>query len=657
MTSWACSWCTYLNTENFSDECEMCERKKLDLILDQKPPPATAPVRTPSPAPKSAPKVDQKYAPAKAPVPTPSPAPKAAPKDSISADCGRFIVSVSLAVTSGNGDLRNVYMLAKKLGPTDIDKRYPNLNGFTALIIAVRHNSVDTVRALLELKAGINVVDSSGESALNHAVANEIYDCTEIARVLLSKGADYSSLEKTKLPTLLPDSIEYLPTLKESNLTLQYWLTRAREIYRLPIDEDRKQDLTTFGLQGVDELQFGIVGERRAVNMIINAVNAFYATPRARRIKPLVFMLPGPPGHGKTYFTRNLAHALVGKENLLEIACGGLRDDAELFGSNLGGMGGCRRTEGKLVSFLRSCEDRKARSVIFLDEFEKINGLTSALGWDQCKKIYQGFLEPWQEGTLSDASSNDLKKIQCNDTIFICTTNLGQSEILEFCNRNAARLMQDTTTEDEHWLQSNLVAQILIGQEEKRGVLRQFFYGIDRNLEALVRRISKVVPFLPLSDNEALVVADSELRQRLSSFRSSPIPGIKMVGDLIVRHDLTVCKFVAQNYNRMLGASSLHAVCDTIEEKFVSGWLNQQRFKGANIKEFNRKLYKLLWLTTRPGQSVGERSAEILFQEPGPLPEMEKKQFEKASNVANNDAQPSSDLDDDWEKQMNDIRC
>ena len=334
-----------------------------------------------------------------------------------------------------------LHPLVTKLQEGDIDHLLKTTR-CTALVTAVKYNCVDSVRALLDLGASINVTDENGETPLNHAVANESFDGTEIARVLLSKGADYSSLESTKLPTLTPDHKDFNPKLLEENLTLQYWLTRAREIYPLPINEERKADLSMFGLQGVDEIQFGIIGERHAVRMIINSVNAFYSTPT--RTKPLVLMLPGPPGHGKTFLTRNLALALVGKNNLLEIACGGLRDDAELFGSNLGGMGGARRSEGKLVTFLRDCQDRKARSVVFLDEFEKIKGLVSALGWGQAKKMYQGFLEPWQEGTLSDASSNSSPKISCKDTIFICTTNLGQEEIITFAKRNSQRLQQES---------------------------------------------------------------------------------------------------------------------------------------------------------------------------------------------------------------------
>ena len=82
------------------------------------------------------------------------------------------------------------------------------------------------------------------------------------------------------------------------------------------------------------------------------------------------------------------------------MACGAVRDDADLFGARLGGARcGQYSSDGLISAFLRKRQSKDC--IVFLDEFEKIKDLHSALGHAQAKKIYQAFLEPWQEGTLT----------------------------------------------------------------------------------------------------------------------------------------------------------------------------------------------------------------------------------------------------------------
>ena len=71
---------------------------------------------------------------------------------------------------------------------------------------------------------------------------------------------------------------------------------------------------------------------------------------------------------GKTYLTRNLAHSLVGEQNVLEVACAALRSDADLFGAT-----GAWEGDGRLTAFLRTRQE--CNSIVFLDEFEKARPL------------------------------------------------------------------------------------------------------------------------------------------------------------------------------------------------------------------------------------------------------------------------------------------
>ena len=177
--------------------------------------------------------------------------------------------------------------------------------GTNALLTAVEQNDVDTARSLLELKADVNAV-IDGETALTHAISNQIYDGTEMARMLLANGADYRYIEHSA--RIEQEDIE-------NNILLRYWIDRARA---RPIEPERKvpalyestrtrnnspffncrrswlvsdwkpwysysiysdccydkTSATTHHHQ--DELAFGIIGEEPALRMITQAVQGFY---------------------------------------------------------------------------------------------------------------------------------------------------------------------------------------------------------------------------------------------------------------------------------------------------------------------------------------------------------------------------------------------
>ena len=83
----------------------------------------------------------------------------------------------------------------------------------------------------------------------------------------------------------------------------------------------------------------------------------------------------------------------MGKENFVFDPCQSIRDDADLFGSRLwGARNGSYSSDGQLTKWIRHCQQKKC--IVFLDEFEKMQELRSALGREQAKKIYQSFLEP-----------------------------------------------------------------------------------------------------------------------------------------------------------------------------------------------------------------------------------------------------------------------
>lgn len=153
-------------------------------------------------------------------------------------------------------------------------------------------------------------------------------------------------------------------------------------------------------------------------------------------------------------------------------------------------------------------------------------------------------------------------KISCMRTIFMCTTNLGQDEIVQFAADNCERCYGVLEPHDIDWIQKELVSKTLRGTKRKMGVFMRFFKNISKELQALVRRIDCIAPFLPLAPLERAVVADTELRRFLGRYRDPPVEegprvNMRLLGNLVVHHDPDLCESFAEHYQEMEGASSL----------------------------------------------------------------------------------------------------
>jgi len=307
--------------------------------------------------------------------------------------------------------------------------------------------------------------------------------------------------------------------------------------------------------------------------MFKSALSGWFSKPRGFKDgkltrDPLVMLLLGCPGHGKTYISRNAARSLVGKDNYTEVACGAIRDDADLFGSNLGGGGGNNApmaSKGKLIEWLRLREGLD--TIVFLDEFEKIKGLTSALGWEQSKKIYQSFLEPWQEGLLSDTSSRAGPKVDCSRVVWILTSNWGQEKIVTFAEKHP-KITQKVNEDDLAWIKRELIDKILTPE-----VLKQF-KGVHSDVQALARRINYTIPFLPFTEDERDVVADMEIRRKFQQWRTpavlqGPKEERKLYGNLHLVHTPDFLEYAVSQYTAMEGASSMARVVETVDGDFA----------------------------------------------------------------------------------------
>jgi hypothetical protein len=475
--------------------------------------------------------------------------------------------------------------------------------GRTPLSYAVAKNLAKQLAHLIDLGADVSKTMKGTfmtNTALTIAAMNQKRDGTEMVRVLLSKGANADELAAAKID-------EHL-----LSLGMRYWLDKSRRV-GVPNQAKLAHMKKTPPMDRLHELDYAVVGEEAAVSVIQEALAGRFGNPQGNR-KPLVMLLLGPPGkhcnailcnlirpqisrtksyheftgHGKTYFSSNAARSLVGEDNFLFIPCQSIRDDADLFGSRLGGArNGSYSSDGQLTHWLR--QRQKKKCIIFLDEFEKMQELTSALGWGQAKKIYQSFLEPWNDGTLSDqgaasgsgttnlidTTSAGGDKIDCTQCIWILTSNWGQHEIIDFCEKNKSRMHKKVDRKDVAWIQNDLVKKIL------RPLCIREFGSVHEDVKALCRRIDAIVPFVPFTVKERKVVADTALTERFSLYREpcvldGPEEKRRSLGNLRLHSTKAFAAYAADLYDPMQGANGMIAAVQQVDGQFQMMYLRDQ---------------------------------------------------------------------------------
>lgn len=216
-------------------------------------------------------------------------------------------------------------------------------------------------------------------------------------------------------------------------------------------------------------------------------------------------------------------------------------------------------------------------TIVFLDEFEKIKQAVSPIGFEQAGPIYTSFLEPWQEGTLSDNSAgNDGTKIDVSRVVWILTSNWGQDIIIDFAQRNAARVYDQMGADDLAWLTKELIKQLV---QEVQTQLR----GVNKEVMALARRINYTIPFLPFTHDERRVVADSVIRRKFQEWRSPAVltgsaNDRKTFGNMNCVHTGAFAAYAVEQYEPTEGASSIHRPIQQLNDQFVEA-ITDNKFK------------------------------------------------------------------------------
>eukprot|EP00756_Hemistasia_phaeocysticola_P021536 Hpha_TRINITY_DN15780_c1_g8::TRINITY_DN15780_c1_g8_i1::g.41751::m.41751/K03695/clpB; ATP-dependent Clp protease ATP-binding subunit ClpB len=298
-------------------------------------------------------------------------------------------------------------------------------------------------------------------------------------------------------------------------------------------------------------LRRSIVGQAGAVQAVTAAIrrkeNGWHDSN-----KPLVFLLLGPSGIGKTELAKSLASYLFPDEDVKEDAF--IRIDmseyqsqhevAKFIGSPPGYVG--HEEGGQLTQRLQ--EHRNA--VVLLDEVEKAH-----------QDVLTIMLHLFDEGRITDGRG---QLIDCRDAIFVMTSNLAQREIAD----EAIRARQEERPDAPKKPHTKIRRKV---REEIVGPILREAFGRDEFLG----RINETLYFLPFTDEELDLLVEKELEtwRGMASSRHG----------LDLRWTAGLVQFVKAGYNLRYGARSIkHEVERSLISKLASAQ-EKGRIKKGDI--------------------------------------------------------------------------
>lgn len=293
------------------------------------------------------------------------------------------------------------------------------------------------------------------------------------------------------------------------------------------------------------ELEKRVIGQEVAIQAISEAVRRSRSGLSDPNRPIGAFLFIGPTGVGKTLLAKALAEQLFNQEEaLIRLDMSEYMEKhsvAKLIGSPPGYIG--YEEGGQLTEALR----RRPYSVVLFDEIEKAH-----------HDVFNMLLQIFDDGRLTDSKG---RVVNCKNSLFIMTSNLGSEQILQ---------------KTEHSKKS-------LSKEELMLVLDPIIKGHFR--PEFINRLDDILPFLPLrkEDMEKIVVLQlNGLSKRL------------MDRDIGLKWTKEISSYLAQEgYDPIFGARPLKRLIQQdvvnmlskgiLEGKIPSDAVVELKMEGENI--------------------------------------------------------------------------
>ena len=415
-------------------------------------------------------------------------------------------------------------------------------NGVTnksALREAVEHHNYDVIKMLVGLGADPNMRDGKDDDFILYAALRDTSPgAIKTTRLLLT-------FMETKAD---PDGQAGSSNTMASSDGKRYWLetSRNRKNYR-------PDDMVQMGVPHLPRFIFSLAGQAYAQWKLVKEISVTLANQETYH--RMVFVLGGPPGHGKT-MTAEALFQILGEDasarDFLKISCANVNSLFELFG----GSGAYRGSEvgSELNNFVANHRDRVG--IVNLDEFDKLE-----------PKVRDGLFTIFDKGEWVDKKMSlayQTKTLDCKKIIWVLTTNIFDNDIISFYEEEVKRF------EQRNWIDL-----------EKR--IKKAFQGKIKGQfgDALARRIGSLIPFVPFTKPDRIAFVENEIdtfryMHTKPAVKKTDEGAVRLVGNFEFTVEPEVGAFIADQYDTNSGATSLKdcvkaEILDTINGYHLDG--------------------------------------------------------------------------------------
>ncbi|KAH9951909.1 hypothetical protein B0H21DRAFT_3681 [Amylocystis lapponica] len=402
------------------------------------------------------------------------------------------------------------------------------------LMFALASDNIDEVRRVLE-SGEANPNDEVGpQSALAFTLgARQLSHRVEMTKLLLAYGADPSALgDASQLgasashggAAASPSVSAKL--MKDMDPATRYYVARAKA----PQTRRASSLIYRTGFRPLARVRYDLIGQDRALEQLFRVLSM-------PTMAPIVVLLCGPSGHGKSLLARKFGSLLEVPTHTVNMTT--LRSTHDIWRSYSMSPYEAPST-CTLADFLISNEGK--RCVVVLDvsttymrypSFSTIISGPQEIEKTEDEKILASLLMPWELGRCSFEAGH--RHVDVSQVIWLGTSNVGHDLVFE--HQHSRRDPEANMSREEY--------------VDLMGLLRP---RVSKRLGAsLLSRVTTVLPFVPFNTDEKMAIA-AEALFSLAGEEGKTLPPATV--EMIVRNSLSA-------YLPAEGARSLYRAVST----------------------------------------------------------------------------------------------